>query len=208
MQHKHMIGLALGLAGIFAQQARADFVFTFSGEIVSGQDSGGASLMGSAFTFSMLVSDLAADLTPGTNTGNYLLSSVAFDLGSDGTIEEAFAPDASTSPVLYIDAGSTQLVGAFDLGGAFATFLMGVHLPAGAFADPHDLTGQGAFALTGLTSSTYSFYQSAGYNLVLNLDAFGFASTVTVVPLPPAALAGGTLLALGVGVRGVRSRRG
>lgn len=205
MQHKHMIGLALGLAGIFAQQARADFVFTFSGEIVSGQDSGGASLMGSAFTFSMLVSDLAVDLTPGTNTGNYL---VAFDLGGDGTIEEAFAPDASTSPALYIDAGSTQLVGAFDLTGALATFLFGVHLPGDAFADPHDLTGQAAFALTGLTSSTYSFYQSAGYSLVLNLDAFGFASTVTVVPLPPAALAGGTLLALGVGVRRVRSRRG
>lgn len=205
--NKHTIALALGLTGLLAPSAAADYVFTFSGDIVSGQDGASNNLSGSEFTLTMFVSDLAADMTPGANASNYLISSVALDLHSDGSIEEAFAPDPSTDPALYIDAGSTQLVGAFDLGGAFATFLFGVHLPGDAFADPHDLAGQGAFSLTGLTSSTLSYYQSSGHNLMLNLDSFSFGHTLTVVPLPPAAVAGTAMMALGLGARRIRRGR-
>ena len=107
---------------------------------------------------------------------------------------------------MYIDPGSTQLVGAFDLGGSFASFVLGVHLPADAFTDPESLSGQNEFSLTNLASSSFSFYDSDKYDLVLDLDSFGF-SRVAVVPLPPAVFAGAGLLAIGLGVRRVRARR-
>jgi hypothetical protein len=185
------------ILGLASGSASADFLFSFSGTISS--DNGTTALDGSAFTLNMFVQDVAIDLTSGANMGTYRISSAQMDIGSDSIIEESFTPNQLADQAVYIDAGSTQLVGAFDLAGSFATFLFGINMPSNAFADPHSLAGQSSFSLTGLDSSSFSFYRSNDLNLILNLDAFTFDNNVNVVPLPPAGtLALGLLVGLGI----------
>ena len=184
--------------GLFHGVAAADYQFSFSGTV--SDDHGSTGLTGSVFTINMFVQDLAADLTAGGNMGSYRIALAQIDIGSNGSIEESFSPSLMSDAV-YIDAGSTQLVGAFDItpGGA-ATFLFGVNLPGDAFDDPHSLSGQSGFTLLGLTSSSFSFYQSAGLDIELDVTSFTFSNTVVApVPLPAGGIAGlGMLGALGL----------
>ncbi len=195
--------LALLAAAVAATPAAAgELRFDFSGTITNGSAVGGPSLAGTAFTFSLFILDTATDLTPGSSTANYSLERATLDLGSDGSIEEsALSPDAFAA--VYIDPGATQLLGGFDLFNPGISFLIGVNLPASAFADPKNLATQSSFSLSGLTSSTLSFYNSSGYNLVFDVTSFGYNNGVAVIPLPAPVAMG----ALGLACAGLAARR-
>lgn len=185
-----------------APAAGADFRFDFSGTITSGSAAGGPSLAGTAFTFSLFVSETAADLTPGSSTANFRLDRAVLDVGSDGSIEQsALSPDPLAA--VYIDPGATQLVGGFDLFNTDISFLIGVNAPSGAFGDPKDLSSQSTFSLTGLTTSTLSYYNSAEYNLIFDVTGFGFENTAFIIPLPTPVAMG----VLGLACAGVAARR-
>lgn len=178
--------------------AQAGLVFAFSGTVTSGTQVGsGENLAGSSFTLRMFVSDLA-DMTPGAPTGNFAISGMSLDLGSDGTVEQNISSGFSQFSSVYLDPGSTQLVGASDLFGA-SSFLFGVHLPADAFSDVKNLAGQSSFSLSGLTSSSFSFLSTQQYSLAeLNITGFSFSNAI-IVPLPaPVAMGGIGLLAAGI----------
>jgi hypothetical protein len=194
---------ALVAAAIAAMPAAAgEHRFDFRGTVTSGSAAGGPSLAGTAFTFSLFVLDTATDMTPGSSTANYRLERATLDLGSNGSIEEsALFPDAMAA--VYLDPGATQLIGGFDLFNPDISFLIGVNLPASAFADPKNLATQSSFSLSGLTTSTLSFYNSDQYNLVFDVTSFGFNNAVAVIPLPaPVAMA-----AVGLACAGLVARR-
>jgi hypothetical protein len=191
------IAIASTLA-LCAGMANADYVFTFSGTITAGTDISNASLVGSTYTLTMFVLDTATDMTPTGNTGNYAIDRLTMDIGSDSTIEDSLTPTSIFSS-LFLDSGTTQLAGGSDLFESGSTFMFGVFLPGNAFDDVHSLSGQANIALSGLTTSSFSFYNSNAFGSLLELDntEFGFNS-VSVVPLPPAAFAGlGMLAGLG-----------
>lgn len=198
-----LIAAALAVTPVAASEYR----FDFSGTITSGSAVGGPSLAGTAFTFSLFVADTATDLTPGSTTANYRLERATLDIGSNGSIEEsALSPDPFAA--VYVDPGATVLIGGFDLFNPGISFLIGVHLPASAFADPKNLSAQPTFALSGLTSSSLSYYNSDQYNLVFDVTGFGFNGGVAVVPLPaPVAMGAAGLLCAGVFARRRFARR-
>lgn len=187
--------LLCGGAGL----AHADYAFSFSGTILGGTDSSGASLVGQQYTLQMFVLDIATDLTPTGDTGSYALDRVTMNIGSDGSIEDSISSTSVFSSI-FIDTGPTQLVGGSDIFGTDASFMLGVNLPSGAFSDVHDISSQGNFSLSGLTSSSFSYYNSGAFGSMLELDntTFGF-SNVAAVPIPTS-LAMGMLGLLGVGV--------
>jgi hypothetical protein len=196
---------ALLAALVATPAAAAEYRFDFSGTIASGSAVGGPSLAGTAFTFSLFVMD-TTDLTPGSAAANYRLARATLDIGSDGGIEESsLSPDPFAA--VYIDPGATQLIGGFDLFNPGISFLIGVHVPSAAFADPKDLSTQSAFALSGLTPATLNYYNSAQYGLVFDVTGFGFNNGVAVVPLPaPVAMGAVGLLCAGVAARRLASK--
>ncbi|MEA5614579.1 hypothetical protein [Nodularia spumigena] len=184
--------------------AAGEHRFDFSGTITSGSAVGGTpnSLDGTAFTFSLFVLDTATDLTPLSSTANFRLARATLDLGSNGSIEESSMFPHALSAV-YLDPGSTQLVGGFDLFNPNIAFMIGVNLPSSAFADPKNLTSQATFSLSGLTTSTLSYYNSSQYNLVFDVTRFGFTNAAFVIPLPAPVAMG----ALGLACAGIAARR-
>lgn len=167
-----------------------EYRFDFTGTISDGSPVGGSSLTGTAFTFSLFVADTATNLTPGAPTANYRLSRATLDIGSDGSIEETSLPDPAGYAAVFIDLGSTVLIGGFDLFNPDISFLIGVNMPSGAFTSMSDLAAQSVFSLSGLTGSTLSYYNSTLYNLLFEVTGFSFNSPVTVVPLPAPVLMG------------------
>lgn len=187
--------------------AAAEHRFDFSGTITSGSAIGGPSLAGTAFTFSLFVLDTATDLTPGSSTANFRLERATLDIGSNGSIEESSLSPHAMSAV-YLDPGSTQLIGGFDLFNPGISFLIGVNLPSSAFADPKNLTLQNTFSLSGLTTSTLSYYNSSQYNLVFDVTRFGFTNAAFVIPLPaPVAMGAIGLVCAGFAARRRMARR-
>lgn len=179
--------------------AQADYVFSFSGTILSGTDASGASLAGQDYTLQMFVLQSAGDMTPTGTTGNFALHLLTMNIGSDASIEDSTSP-ASPYASVFLDEGATQLVGGSDLFGTDVSFMLGVNLPGSAFGDVHDLSTQGDLSLSGLTSSSYSYYDSVAFGGLLELDntAFSFES-VAAVPVPTS-LALGVVGLLGAGV--------
>lgn len=201
-----VIAAAVLAAG--AASARAEYVFTFSGTVISGNDSSTGDLTGSDYTIRLFVSDLAADLTPSSTTANYAISSMQVDLGSDGSNELTLSSGFSAFNSVYIDPGATQLVGAMDLFGPTAAFILGVHIPSGSFTDPKNLAGESAFSLSSLTSSTLNYINTPDFNAVLDTQSFSFGTTA-VVPLPtPVAMTGLGLIAAGFVARRRSKRTG
>ncbi|HCT46756.1 MAG: hypothetical protein CMJ35_03280 [Phycisphaerae bacterium] len=204
MFYRSSVGtLAVASISLSSGLASADYAFSFSGTILAGTDQSGASLVGQQYTLEMFVLDIASDMTPTGDTGSYALDRVTMNIGSDGTIEDSTSSTSAYSSV-FIDMGPTQLVGGSDIFGTAVSFMLGVNLPSDAFSDVHDIGSQGDFSLTGLTSSSYSYYNSGafGSGLELNNTDFSF-SNVAVVPMP-------TSLAMGlVGMMGaaVATRR-
>lgn len=189
-----ILAAAVVAAGVTA--AQAEYVFTFSGTVISGTN-GAADMTGSSYTIRMFVADTAADLTPSATTANYGISAMQVDLGSDGSNELSLSSGFSAFNSVYIDPGATQLVGAMDLFGSNAAFILGVNLPSGSFGDPKDLGAQSAFSLSGLTSSTLNYIYSGDINVVLDTQSFAFGNAA-VVPLPaPVAMTGLGLIAAG-----------
>ncbi len=180
-----------------------EYRFDFTGTISSGSAVGGPSLAGTAFTFSLFIAETAVNLTPSVSTANYRLARATLDIGSDGGIEETSLPDPTGYAAVFIDPGDTMLVGGFDLFNPDISFLVGVHLPSGAFASLSDLAAQPVLSFAGLTGSTLSYYNSTLYNLVFDVTGFSFNSTVAVVPLPAPVLMG----AAGLVCAGVVARR-
>jgi hypothetical protein len=131
---------------------------------------------------------------------------MTLDIGSDGSIERTINSGFSANNAVYIDPGTTQLVGGQDLFGTDTTFAFGVFLPDGAFADVKNLAGQSAFSLNNLNSSSFSFLNSGDFALgSLGLDSFTFA----IVPLPtPVAMTGLGLIAAGLVARRRAKRLG
>lgn len=199
---------ALFAAALAATSAAAgEHRFDFSGTITSGAATGGPSLAGTAFTFSLFVLDTATDMTPGSSTANYRLERATLDLGSNGSVEESSLSPHAMSAV-YLDPGSTQLIGGFDLFNPSISFLIGVNLPSSAFADPKNLTLQNTFSLSGLTTSTLSYYNSSQYNLVFNVTRFGFTNAAFIIPLPaPVAMGALGLVCAGIAARRRMARR-
>ena len=192
------IAIASTLA-VCAGMANADFVFTFSGTILAGTDASSTSLIGSNYTLKMFVLETATDSTPTANSGNYTIDRLTMNIGSGSTIEDTLASTSAFSS-LFLDNGPTQLVGGADLFGSDSVFMFAVTLPGDAFDDVHSLSGQADLALSGLTTSSFSFYNSNafGSSLELNNTDFSF-NTISVIPLPPAAFAAlGMLAGLGV----------
>lgn len=179
----------------------SDLRFDFRGTILSGSAVGGPSLAGSSFTFSLFVQDLT-DLTPGSNTANYRIAKAVMDIGSNGSADETSFPNPLGFAALFIDPGSTQLIGGMDLFNPGLNFLIGVLVPGNTFTDPKNLAGQGSFELSGLAASTLSYYNSSAFNLVLDPTAFGFDSGIAVIPLPaPVAMGALGLVCAGFAVR-------
>lgn len=195
------LGIATASVAFHSLTHAGELRFDFSGTITSGSAVGGPSLAGTAFTFSLFVLDTATDMTPGSSAANYRLNRATLDLGSNGSIEEsALSPDPFAA--VYIDPGATQLLGGFDLFNPGISFLIGVNLPASAFADPKNLASQSSFSLSGLTSSTLSFYNSDQYNLVFDVTSFGYNNGVAVIPLPaPVAMGALGLVCAGLVIR-------
>lgn len=200
MSHTRTMVLAAALAAI-AGQAQAEYVFTFGGTVVSG-DNNGTDLAGENFTIRLFVSELASDLTPSSSTANYAIDRLRVDIDNDGSDDLSLTSGFSAFNAVYIDPGSTQLVGAMDLFGPAASFILGVHVPTGSFADPKDLGPQSNFSLSGLISSSFNYMNTDDFNAVLDTTSFSFQNTA-VIPLPtPVAMAG-----LGLVVAGAVARR-
>ena len=186
----------------FVASANAGFLFSFEGTVVSGSSASG-DLTGQAFTFSIMVDDVSTDLTPTSTVTSFSIASLTMTVGGTSEVlTSGFDPSFSA---LFIDPGSTQLVGAQNLFGGDATFMIGALLPDGSFADLGNVDSTGNFTLSGVGSTASRYDSSVFDSLSLELGGFGFQNTATAIPLPtPALLAGAGLAGLVVGRR--RSR--
>ena len=194
-KHSMKIMAIASTIALCAGMANADYVFTFSGTITAGTDTSSMSLVGSTYTLKMFVLESATDMTPTGSSGNYTIDRLTMDIGSDSMVEDSLTPLSGFSS-LFLDSGTTQLAGGADLFGSGSTFMFGVFLPGDAFDNVHSLSGQSSIALSGLTTSSYSFFDSDAFGSVLELDNTDFSfDTIVVAPLPPASLAGLGLLA-------------